>query len=88
MLVDVDTFGSIEMDHLVPESIGGTRSQDNVVTSCNVCNRLKGRYCPEGHESMSRNEIINECRKYVFLRRAEYTKLLVDAVTEYRKKDT
>lgn len=35
------TFGGLEIDHLIPESKGGTENIDNLVLSCQSCNHKR-----------------------------------------------
>ena len=46
MLVDFETFMTVQEDHLVPTSKEGPHESDNIVTACSVCNMLKGNYTP------------------------------------------
>lgn len=36
------TFPGLELDHVVPESLGGTSDPENLVLACQRCNRSKG----------------------------------------------
>ncbi len=36
----------LEIDHVIPRCKGGTDNENNLVTSCRRCNRLKGRRFP------------------------------------------
>ena len=68
MMVDFETFMMVEEDHLIPRSAGGADDEDNIVTSCAVCNRLKGAIVPtEG----SRQAQIAEICAHVMARRAQ-----------------
>jgi 5-methylcytosine-specific restriction endonuclease McrA len=47
ILESYDTFSESELDHLKPKSRGGPDDDPwNRVTSCGVCNNLKGAYDP------------------------------------------
>ena len=35
-------FVGLELDHIVPESAGGTADPDNITLACRSCNRRKG----------------------------------------------
>jgi 5-methylcytosine-specific restriction endonuclease McrA len=37
----------LDIDHVVPRSRGGPNEWDNLVTSCQPCNRRKGRHTPQ-----------------------------------------
>lgn len=36
----------LTLDHVTPKSRGGPKSWDNIVTSCNKCNQIKGNRTP------------------------------------------
>lgn len=73
LLADFDSFMLAEEDHLVPESKGGTDSQDNIVIACAVCNRLKHDYTPEiGFDPSKRNEYIVSVRQHIMSKRAKH----------------
>ena len=36
------TFPGLELDHIVPESVGGRATSENIVLACRPCNRKKG----------------------------------------------
>jgi 5-methylcytosine-specific restriction endonuclease McrA len=38
----------LNLDHVVPRSLGGASTWDNVVCACHRCNRVKGGRTPEG----------------------------------------
>lgn len=41
---------TLEMDHVIPEALGGTEDPDNIVLACRRCNRSKGvRNGPKAH---------------------------------------
>lgn len=35
-------YVELEIDHLIPVSKGGTNEEENLVTACRLCNRVKG----------------------------------------------
>lgn len=35
-------IGGLELDHIIPESRGGSTSSDNLTLACRPCNRKKG----------------------------------------------
>ncbi|XEC97628.1 HNH endonuclease [Paenibacillus tarimensis] len=37
----------LAVDHIVPESRGGSIEKSNLITSCNICNSHKGSRTPE-----------------------------------------
>ena len=72
MLVDFETFMTVQEDHLVPRSKGGADEAKNIVTACSVCNMLKGDYMPDGCKPEKRVAYIAAIRKYIMSRRAEH----------------
>ena len=61
-LKDFDTYYPFEVDHVKPESYGGTDTMDNLVSCCPTCNSLKGRKDFDSFE---------EAKKYIERRRKE-----------------
>ena len=75
MLADLDAFMSAEEDHLLPRSAAGTDEPENIVTSCNVCNRLKGNFVPDGIDiTTDRPSYVSAVRSRILERRAEKLK--------------
>ena len=72
MIADFETFMIVEEDHLVPKSRGGDPDDpDNIVTSCAVCNRLKGAYKPDFDLNFdNRHRFIQNIREYLCGQRA------------------
>jgi len=85
MLADFAAWMSLEVDHLIPVSAGGNDSLENRVCSCNVCNRMKHAYVPEGHESMTREQIIEDVRAKVLERRKVWKDSHESARGEYEE---
>ncbi len=83
LMVDLDSWLSIELDHLRSTATGGTNDIENYVTACNVCNRLKGKWMPDGHESLTREDLLAQARRYVFERRAAWASEYLSAVKEF-----
>ena len=84
LISDLDSWMSIELDHLRPAAGSGTNDPENLVTSCNICNRLKGHWAPEGYESFGREELLVLAREYVMRRRAAWTIEYLKGIEEYR----
>ncbi len=80
MMVDFETFMTIQEDHLVPLSKGGKDVPDNVVIACAVCNSLKHDYLPPSMKltADNRTQYIAEIRKHVMSQRAIKMKDYVD----------
>ena len=41
---DLRAYMLLEPDHFVPTDEGGSPDADNVVTSCHICNSMKGKH--------------------------------------------
>ena len=76
---------TIENDHLIPASKGGSDGLDNMVTSCTVCNSFKGSYLPENYRSLSRDELLNDIREKIKESREESQVSYQKAMKEYEK---
>jgi CRISPR/Cas system Type II protein with McrA/HNH and RuvC-like nuclease domain len=83
MLVDFDSWMSIEIDHVVPASKGGADSIENLVTACSVCNKLKSRFVVEGFESKIVPEVLEAARVHVLKKRAEWQAKFAPAVEKF-----
>jgi len=72
MISSLDDWLSLEIDHLQPTSKGGKDEEDNRVTSCNVCNKLKSSYYPKENPPPSgdKEKQIQVMREYVLKKRA------------------
>ena len=87
MLKSLDDWLSLEVDHLIPrkkasEDDQNAHDDENLVTSCNVCNKLKSNYCPSEIPETS-SEKIEHMRKYVLEKRmAEHLRWL-NAIQQY-----
>lgn len=72
MMVDFETFWITVEDHLVPSASGGTSNVANIVTSCAVCNNLKGPFVPDlPYRDDCREQYIYEIREYIMRQRAK-----------------
>ena len=80
-----DDWMSLEIDHLIPVIKGEDDSKENRVSSCNICNRLKQSYTPDGYEEMSRSEILSRVREYVLVRREYYYGTYQKAMEEFQE---
>jgi hypothetical protein len=81
-----DDWMSIQVDHIIPVSKGGSHDLGNRGTSCNVCNSLKHTYVPENFESMSREELLADIRKYIRGKREVWGARYQEALEEYKKR--
>jgi len=73
LMVNFETFMICEEDHLIPLSKGGEDEEENIVTACAVCNRLKGSYKPELERTKTnRRDIIAEIRLEIMRQRAKH----------------
>jgi len=68
MLSSLDDWLSLEVDHLQPSSTKGKDEDDNLVTSCNVCNKLKSNFDP-GDLPEDMEQRIEIMRKHVLGKR-------------------
>ena len=80
-----DDWMSIQVDHIVPVSKGGSDDIENRGTSCNVCNSLKHSYIPDNFESMSRDELMKDIRAYVKEKRKNWEAKYQRAMEEYNQ---
>ena len=85
MLDDFESWMSLEIDHIIPKSKGGGDSIDNLVASCNVCNRLKSTFVPEGYEEMQKEELLRQIRANILEKRAKWLAEFYPAIEEYRE---
>ena len=70
LMIDFDTFMITEEDHLIPLSKNGPDSDENIVTACSVCNRLKGNYMPDTEFSAEKkDQYIAKIREYIMDRK-------------------
>jgi len=84
MALNLDNWLSIEVDHIVPISKGGSDDLNNRVTTCNVCNRLKGNYVPDGFQNMKRSELIKQIRTHVLSKREKWKDRFDQAMIEFQ----
>ena len=83
LLLDFDSWQSIHTDHLVPSSKGGSDADDNMVTSCAVCNTLKGTFAPENDiETLGRRNYIQAMREHIQARRAQRMRAFFELVEQ------
>ena len=80
-----DDWMNIENDHLIPAVKGGGDGLDNRVTSCSVCNKFKSAYLPGNFSSLSKEELLDEIRKYVLGKREEWKVTYQEALVEYEE---
>jgi len=76
---------SIQVDHILPVSKGGSDDLSNRVTSCNVCNSLKHSYLPENHESLTHEELIDNIRNYIRTKQDKWEIEYQKALSEYKE---
>ena len=66
MISSLDDWLSLEIDHLKPSSKKGKDEDGNLVTSCNVCNKLKSNFDPG---DLPEDQQIEITRKHVLKKR-------------------
>ena len=76
---------SIQIDHIIPVSKGGSDDLSNRVTSCNVCNAMKHSYLPKNHESLSQKELLDDIRSFIKDKRDKWEIKYQKALIEYAK---
>ncbi len=73
MISSLDDWLSLEVDHLIArkkvKAGKDPHEDDNLVTSCNVCNKLKSNYHPEGVVPDDPEKQIEIMREYVLEKR-------------------
>jgi hypothetical protein len=52
-LSDFDNWRQLSIDHLIPQTLGGDDSSDNLVTCCKRCNELKRKWDPRRDKTIS-----------------------------------
>ena len=80
-----DDFWSAKADHLIPREMREdlAQSTDNMVTSCHVCNNLKGEFFPDELTQLNpsipehKEQILSRLRAHIFEKRAEKLNLFV-----------
>jgi len=79
---DIRILGSFQLDHLIPWFANGTDDLDNLVLSCPLCNRDKGRWDPSRGSSKppARKVMIKRARRYINARGSRYYKILYEAL--------
>ena len=84
MLGDLDDWLSLEVDHIIPQTFKKDDDRDNLVTSCNVCNKMKSSYYdPEIEKSSTRKEKIAFVTKYIESKREVEQKRWRKAAIQY-----
>jgi 5-methylcytosine-specific restriction endonuclease McrA len=59
-------WGSVQFDHIIPKSEGGSDDHENLALSCKVCNNAKMTFIPSGAK---RSELINTAAAHIRKRR-------------------
>lgn len=91
MLKDLDLWLSLEVDHIIPKSKGGNDDLNNLVTSCNVCNKYKSNYLSVKYNSdisvlinaVKRNEILDDIRRHILNKRLIHQIRWIKAQNDY-----
>ena len=82
MLSSLDDWLSLEIDHLLPTSKSGKDEENNRVTSCNVCNKLKSNFDP-GNLPEDKDQQIEIMRKHVLEKRMAEQLRWLKALQQY-----
>jgi len=83
MIGNLDDWLSLEIDHLKPEKEGGTDDPENLVTSCNVCNKKKSAYYQKNEFTDDRIRNITLIREHIQGKRTEEHARWVKAIIQY-----
>ncbi len=86
LLVGVDSFMCGQLDHLVPTKRGGPDTPENKVLACFVCNNLKLDFDPSREAASNKEEMVAAARVFIFKRRAEKAKNLLEYQEELRNR--
>ena len=65
-----DAWMQLSIDHIRPQSCGGTNDLDNLVVACRACNSITSRM--KFSDDVSREEIINQKKNRIKERRNEF----------------
>ena len=79
-----DDWMSIQVDHLIPLSKGGSDKLDNRVTSCNICNSIKHSYLPDDYGNLSKEKLLNKIKIYILDKRETWKRRYKKALIEYK----
>ena len=74
LLASLNDYKSWQQDHLVPESLGGANTFDNMVVACHPCNAYKSDWDPRAvaDSGASREVLIEAARNMIHeLRQAD-----------------
>lgn len=91
MLRSLEYWLSLEVDHIIPQSKGGSDDLINLVTSCNVCNKYKSNYYSKEinatmtdlSKTKSRNIILNDIINHIQKKRTLHKNRWIDAQKDY-----
>mgnify|MGYP002634468752 FL=1 len=83
MIGDIDDWLSLEIDHLKPKAEGGTDNPENLVTSCNVCNKMKSSYYPKGLITNDRPQNIALINQHIQDKREDERTRWLKALMQY-----
>jgi 5-methylcytosine-specific restriction endonuclease McrA len=87
LINDFDRWMTIEVDHIVPISRGGSDRLSNRVAACCICNGEKGRYLHPNYRRMTKAQILEAARIHVKSKRSYWHKVYLGAVKEFNKFD-
>ena len=82
---NLDSWLSLQIDHIVPASKGGKDNIENRATSCNVCNLLKLDYLPDNWELITKKQLVDKMSKFIKSKRDKWKIEYKKALKEYEK---
>jgi 5-methylcytosine-specific restriction endonuclease McrA len=82
LIHDRIAFDSVQFDHIVPKSKGGSDDPENIAFACKVCNTAKNTYMPTG---ATREERIQDVRRHLKERRAHANDFWEKVSNAFRK---
>lgn len=80
ILESVDSYYSIQVEHIIPKMKEGPDNSDNLAIVCKNCNFIKRNWDPRKmvpKEFQNRNSLLNVSKEYIQNKRANKNKIVV-----------